>query len=206
MRVRVHQHVNPLAPYFRFTPKPLEIEKIFAQPEQLVHLDIGSARGRYLLQMAQEFPGKNFLGLEIREPLVQEANRLACERNLTNLHYEFVNAMLALDRLLEKLPAGILETVTIQFPDPWYKKKHAKRRMVNRELVETLARHLSSSRKVFVQTDVEFLAHEMFDVFCGNGNFIETETAENPFPVKTEREQAVEEKSLPIYRRIFERI
>lgn len=205
MRVRVHQHVNPLAPYFRFTPKPVEIEKIFANPKWPLHLDIGSARGRYLLKMAQEFPQQNFLGLEIREPLVEEANRLAAERNLTNLHYEFVNAMLYLDRLLEKLPEGILQMVTIQFPDPWYKKKHAKRRMVNRELVETLAAHLIPSGKVLVQTDVEFLAEEMFDLFRQNENFMEMEISENPFPVKTEREQAVEERNLPIYRVIYER-
>ena len=52
-RVRVHQHVNPLAPYFRFTPQPLEIEKIFAQPDLPLHLDIGAARGRFLLKMAE---------------------------------------------------------------------------------------------------------------------------------------------------------
>jgi tRNA (guanine-N7-)-methyltransferase len=50
--------------------------------------------------------------------------------------------------------------VTIQFPDPWFKKKHAKRRMVNEEVVETIARHLAPGGQVFVQTDIEFLAAE----------------------------------------------
>jgi tRNA (guanine-N7-)-methyltransferase len=95
---------------------------------------------------------------------------------------------------------------TIQFPDPWYKKKHAKRRMVKPELVATLARHLAPGGKVFIQTDVEFLAEEMFALFRENGAFKESEINENPFPVKTERERAVEEKGLPVYRRIFERI
>src|SRR4051812_21933389 len=117
-RVRVHQHVNPLAPYYRFTPKPLEIEKIFINPDLPMYLDIGSARGRFLLKMAEIEPNQNFLGVEIREPLVEEANRLAKEKNLTNLHYEFCNAMIALDKLLDKLPANLLQTVTIQFPDP----------------------------------------------------------------------------------------
>lgn len=204
-RVRVHQHVNPLAPYYRFTPKPLEIEKVFANPEQPLHLDIGSARGRFLLKIAEIEKNRNFLGVEIREPLVEEANRIAREKNLENLRYEFCNAMLALDKFLENLPANLLQTVTIQFPDPWYKKKHAKRRMVNDEMVETIARHLSENGKVFVQTDVEFLAQEMFETFRENENFREVEIAENPFSVKTERERAVEEKELPIYRRIFEK-
>lgn len=202
-RVRVHQHVNPLAPYYRFTPEPLEIEKVFADASLPLHLDIGCARGRFLLRIAELFPAQNFLGVEIREPLVEEANRLAQEKNLTNLHYEFVNAMTALDLFLEKLPNGILQTVTIQFPDPWYKKKHAKRRMVNTDLIETIVRHLNSDGKVFVQTDVEFLADEMFMLFRENKNFKEFEINENPFSVKTEREQAVEDKDLPVYRRIF---
>ncbi len=201
-RVRVHQHVNPLAPYYRFTPQPIDIKKIFKNPELPLHLDIGCARGRFILKMAIG-KSQNFLGVEIREPLVEEANRIAKENNPDNLHYEFCNAMIALDKLLEKLPKDVLQTVTIQFPDPWFKKKHAKRRMVNAELVETISNHLAGSGKVFVQTDIEFLAEEMFDLFEKNSNYTRVEISENPFPVKTERETAVEERNLPVYRTIF---
>lgn len=202
-RVRVHQHVNPLAPYYRFTPKPIEIEQIFNDPQLPLMIDIGCARGRFLLKMAEIDTSANFIGIEIREPLVIEANNLAQEANLANLHYEFCNAMIALDRLLEKLPKNILQTVTIQFPDPWFKKKHAKRRMVNKELVDTVVYHLADNGKIFVQTDIEFLADEMFDLFRQNEQLREVETSENPFPVKTERENAVEAKDLSVYRRIF---
>lgn len=204
-RVRVHQHVNPLAPYYRFTPKPIEIEKVFANPKLPILLDIGCARGRFLLKMAEIDKTHNFLGIEIREPLVIEANNLAKEANLSNLHYEFTNAMLNLDRSLAKLPKGLLQTVTIQFPDPWFKKKHAKRRMVNRHLVETVVEHLAENGKIFVQTDIEFLAEEMFALFRENEHLQEFELTENIFPVKTEREKAVEDKELPVYRKMFER-
>ena len=205
MRVRIHQHVNPLAPYYQFEPQPFEIKEIFANPDLPLLLDIGSARGRFLLKMAAVEPRWNFLGVEIREPLVTEANRLAEENNLTNLRYEFCNASFALDKLLTNLPANLLQKVTIQFPDPWYKRKHAKRRMVTDDLVEVIVRHLKISGRIFVQTDVDFLAEEMFAVFRENTDLSESEIAENPFPVKTERENAVEEKDLPIYRRIFEK-
>jgi tRNA (guanine-N7-)-methyltransferase len=205
-RVRVHQHVNPLAPYFRFTPKPLEIERIFLNPKLPLHLDIGSARGRFLLKMAETEPGWNFLGVEIREPLVEEANRIAGEQNLTNLHYEFCNAMIALDKLTEKFPEDLLQAVTIQFPDPWFKKKHAKRRMVNAKLVKTIVKHLAENGKIFIQTDIEFLAEEIFELFKQVSDLREIEISENPFAVKTEREKAVEEKGLKIYRRIFEKV
>ena len=204
-RVRVHQHVNPLAPYYRFAPKPVQTAEIFAAPGQPLHLDIGCARGRFILKMAEIDEETNFLGVEIREPLVEEANRIASEKGLTNLHYEFCNAMIALGDLLENLPKNLLQTVTIQFPDPWFKKKHAKRRMVNRELAETVVRHLAEDGKIFVQTDIDFLAEEMFEVFRTNEKLRETKIAENPFPVKTERESAVEEKNLPVFRALFKK-
>lgn len=204
-RVRVHQHVNPLAPYYRFTPQAIEIEKVFANPNLPLLLDIGCARGRFLLKMAEIDKSQNFLGVEIREPLVIEGNRLANEANLPNLHYEFCNAMIALDKLLDKIPKGLLQTVTIQFPDPWFKRKHSKRRMVNRELVETVVEHLAENGRILVQTDIEFLAEEIFTLFRENENLREVEINQNPFPVRTEREKAVEDKDLPVYRKIFER-
>ena len=204
-RVRVHQHVNPLSPYYRQEPKPVELERVYERPKQPLHLDIGCARGRFILRMAEIDPAWNFLGVEIREPLVTEANEIAREHGLGNLHYEFCNAMIWLGRLLADLPAGLLQTVTIQFPDPWFKKKHAKRRMVNAELVETVVSKLSASGRIFVQTDIEFLAEEMFSLFRAQTNLNEIEIGENPFPVRTEREKAVEDKGLPVYRAMFEK-
>lgn len=202
-RVRVHQHVNPLSPYFRQAPRPVDLEAAFADPGKPLHLDIGCARGRFLLKMAETEPDLNYLGVEIREPLVDEANRLANVAGLINLHYEFCNAMIWLDRLLADLPESILRCVTIQFPDPWFKKKHAKRRMVNKELVDTVTEKLANGGSIFVQTDIEFLAEEMFELFRANTPLIEKAIDHNPFPVKTEREKAVEEKALRVYRRTF---
>ncbi len=204
-RVRVHQHVNPLAPFYRQAPKPIDIESVFADPDRPLLLDIGCARGRFLLRMAEAEQNWNYLGVEIREPLVVEANGLAAEAGLKNLHYTFCNAMLWLDRLLENIPPGILQAVTIQFPDPWFKKKHAKRRMVNKEMVETIANHLAPGGRVFVQTDIEPLAEEMFAFFRADARFVESTIDENPFPVKTEREKAVEDKLLPVYRSRWDR-
>ena len=204
-RVRVHQHVNPLSPYYRQEPVPVDLAEVFAEPSLPLHLDIGSARGRFLLRMAEAEPGWNFLGVEIREPLVDEANRLAEEAKLDNLHYEFCNAMLWLDRLLESVPKSQLRMVTIHFPDPWFKKRHAKRRMVTNELVEMVVGNLADNGRIFVQTDIDVLADEMFDLFRTNERLRETEVDESPFAVKTEREKAVEDKGLPVYRRLFTR-
>jgi tRNA (guanine-N7-)-methyltransferase len=204
-RVRVHQHVNPLAPYYRQAPLPVELTGVFANPALPLHLDVGSARGRFLLRMAEIKPGWNYLGVEIRESLVIEANRIARDTGLDNLHYVFCNAMLWLNRLLERVPATTLQTVTIHFPDPWFKKKHAKRRMVNAELVRTVVNRLAVNGRIFVQTDIEPLAEEMFELFETDQRLIRKAVSDSAFAVKTEREQAVESKGLPVFRRLYEK-
>ena len=202
-RVRIHQHVNPHSPYYRQAPMPVAMAEIFADPDRTLLLDIGCARGRFLLRMAEAVPTWNYLGVEIREPLVDEANRLCEEAGLDNLKYAFCNAMLWLGELLSQVPAGTLQMVTIQFPDPWFKKRHAKRRMVNAELVETVVNRLATTGRIFVQTDIEFLAEEMFALFRADARLTEIAVPEDLFPVKTEREKAVEAKGLPIYRTMF---
>jgi tRNA (guanine-N7-)-methyltransferase len=204
-RVRVHQHVNPLAPFYRQAPEPIDLDAVFADPGRPLHLDIGCARGRFLLRMADAERGWNFLGVEIREPLVDEANRLASEAGLTSLHYAFCNAMLWLGWLAKDVPDDLLQMVTIQFPDPWFKKKHAKRRMVNAELVETVVDKLATNGRIFIQTDIEFLAKEMRKLFTADKRLTERWCDSNPFSVKTERELAVEVKQAPVYRYLFEK-
>ncbi len=204
-RVRVHQHVNPLSPYYRQEPESVDLAAVFAEPAKPLHLDIGCARGRFILRMAEVEPEWNFLGVEIREPLVDEANRLASEADLTNLHYAFCNAMLFLGQLLISIPDGTLQTVTIQFPDPWFKKRHAKRRMVNAELIDAIVSKLAPNGRIFVQTDIEFLAEEMFELFQSDARLTENAIDANPFPVRTEREKAVDDKELPVYRALWRR-
>lgn len=204
-RVRVHQHVNPLAPFYRQAPQPVDLSVAFASPEMPLHLDIGCARGRFILRMAEIEPNRNFLGVEIREQLVTEANRIAVEKHLPNLHYVFCNAMLWLGQLMQNIPDGVLQMVTIQFPDPWFKKKHAKRRMVNSEVVETVVDKLAKGGRIFIQTDIQFLADEIVDLFVFDNRLQKLPIEGNPFEVKTEREKAVEEKNLPVYRALFEK-
>lgn len=204
-RVRVHQHVNPLSPYYRQEPQPVVLAEVFADPERPLHLDIGCARGRFIRRMAEVETAWNFLGVEIREPLVTEANRLAREAGLTNLHYEFCNAMLWLDTLMSKIHEGRLQMVTIQFPDPWFKKKHAKRRMVTPELLDTVLTRLAAGGKIFVQTDIEFIGEEIFDLLRRDERLEEIEIGDNPFQIRTEREKAVEDKALPVFRVLFQK-
>ncbi|HIK54390.1 MAG TPA: tRNA (guanosine(46)-N7)-methyltransferase TrmB [Synechococcales cyanobacterium M55_K2018_004] len=203
--VRVRQHVNPLAQKYQQPTQPPVWSDVFANPQLPLHLDIGCARGRFVLKMAELQPGWNFLGLEIREPLVIEANRIRDERGLTNLHYVFCNANLSLRSLLASLPPQTLQRVSIQFPDPWFKKRHQKRRVVQPELVSDLAEFLPTGAEVFLQSDVWEVAVEMGDRFQENLAFVRQGDwlAENPMPVPTEREIATQNKGEPVYRILF---
>ena len=141
-KVRVRQHVNPLSKKYQTPVQPPNWENVYAQPAQPLHLDIGCARGEFLLSMATLHPNWNFLGLEIREPLVEQANAKVSELGLSNLHYLFCNVNNSLKPLLETFRVGRLQRVTIQFPDPWFKKRQVKRRVVQPELIDTLAAYL----------------------------------------------------------------
>lgn len=180
--------------------------KVYRDLSLPLHLDIGCGRGVFLMTMAQQEMDWNFLGLEIREPLVIHANQLRQELGLTNLHYLFCNVNNSLGLLLASLPAGSLHQVSIQFPDPWFKKRHQKRRVVQRELVVELAQALVLEGAVLIQSDVKEVAVEMCDQFnqCsafeqqGSG-WLET----NPLPVATERERSTLERGEPVYRALF---
>lgn len=206
--VRVRNHVNPLSQKYQTPVSPLEWEKIYAAPNQPLHLDIGCGKGLFLLSMAME-PTWNFLGLEIREPLVQEANVWRDELGLTNLHYLFCNVNNSLQSLLSSLPDGTLQRVTIQFPDPWFKNRHAKRRVVQPELVAELATYLATGGIVFLQSDIEALAVEMCDRFQSHPGFQRQGEkqwlAENPLAVTTEREKSTLSRGESVYRALFVR-
>ena len=207
----VRQHVNPLSRFYQL-PRPLpQPAELFGRPELPLHLDIGCARGRFLLAMAQRQPQWNHLGVEIRRQLVEaaEADRLALQ--LSNLHYLFCNANVSLQDWLKALPEGLLQRVTIQFPDPWFKKKHHKRRVLQPELLLAIATALNEGMELFVQSDVLEVIEPMITVIEASGCFDRpSEDARpwrlsNPLPVPTEREQHVRAQNLPVYRVLFRR-
>ena len=208
-KVRVRQHVNPLSQKYQTPITPPKWADIYAQPTQPLHLDIGCARGEFLLSMATLQPDWNFLGLEIREPLVAQANAKVLELELKNVHFLFGNANNSLKPLLDSLVVGTLQRITIQFPDPWFKKRQAKRRVVQPELVNVLAAYLVDGGEVFLQSDVEAVAVEMCDRFVEHPAFdklgTDTWLATNPLPVPTERELSTLSRGEPVYRALFVR-
>ena len=90
----MRQHVNPLSRFFQL---PLQLPspgELFDHPEQPIHLDIGCARGRCILGLAELNPGWNHLGVEIRRPLVTAADRDALNSDQGNVRVLFCNCLL----------------------------------------------------------------------------------------------------------------
>jgi tRNA (guanine-N7-)-methyltransferase len=206
-RVRVRQHVNPLSKAYQTPVTPPDWSEIYTDITKPLHLDIGSAGGGFLLEMAQLEPDWNYLGLEIRQPLVERSLSLRDEKELQNLHYIFCNVNNSFKPLVDSLPKGVLTRISIQFPDPWFKKRHQKRRVVTPEFVEELANEIESGVEIFLQSDVYEVEVEMRDRFAEHPAFFQPHgeqwLSNNLFPVATEREQSVLEKGDPVYRTIF---
>ena len=158
--------------------------------------------------MAQQHSDWSFLGVEIRQPLVLEANENRDRLSLKNLHYLFGNINVEPHQFFSALPPT-LQRVSIQFPDPWFKQRHNKRRVAQPDLVMAIARALPPGGKVLLQSDVEPVAQDMKDRFTENSNFALTHSspwlAENPLSVPTEREIACFNLHRPVYRCLFER-
>lgn len=206
--VRVREHVNPLSRKYQTPIEPPEWEKVFADPMLPLHLDIGCGRGLFALKMSQAEPTWNFLGLEIREPLVDQAIEWRDEAGLKNLHYLFCNVNNSLRPILASLPPKSLSRVSIQFPDPWFKRKHQKRRVVQPEVVEWVAEFLQPGGIVFLQSDVLDVAEEMVDRFAEHSAFLRQGNEwlpENPLAVPTERELMVLNFGDPVYRAVFQK-
>eukprot|EP01031_Cornospumella_fuschlensis_P035480 gene35480-43010_t len=227
LRLKVRQHVNPLSSTYQ---KPLELSSTwlkdaYPDPKLPLVLDIGCAKGSWVLDVAAQHSHMNFLGLEIRRPVVELCMRRKQRRKIANAHFLPSNANVDLENLLQSLHSQHvdIQCVTIQFPDPHFKLKHRKRRVVNEELVNLLAKQLVPGCKVFFQTDIEELAYDMWGHFArlpqyfeiGEGNNINTipgaTTARtwdssrldqnlSIFPVQTEREIATLNKGGQVFR------
>lgn len=226
-QVRVRQHLNPLA---RRWSQPVNLPTdwyaaAFGDVTSALTVDVGVAKGRFLHKLARENPSRNFLGLEIREPLVHQANRAAAHDRLGNLFFVACNANVSLRDVLRAVPSGVLRDVYVQFCDPWFKKRHAKRRMVNPPLVDDIFQALrlahahaqasdGDSRSVFVQSDVVEVAVQMRTFFEQHGGFVREDRSgvvwnqngwlvDNPIGLPTEREIAVLNKGGQVYRALY---
>ena len=205
----MRQHVNPLSQFFQL-PLSLPSKSIlFRDSHRPIHLDIGSAKGEFLIELASKCPSWNFLGLEIREPMVIASERKRKKLELENLKFLFCNVNVSLDEWLSDLDSNQLRRVSIQFPDPWFKRKHFKRRVLKTSLLNSIARYMSKDGELFIQSDILKLIESMNNVIDKSTYFDRKDLQglkfldKNPYHASTDRELFVIKKNLPIYRAMY---
>ena len=128
---------------------PLNPEDHFVL-EQPVTIEIGFGMGDSLLETASSYPLRNFVGIEVHKPGVGHLLRGANDRNISNLR---VYANDSLEVLQDVIPNKSIECIQIFFPDPWPKRRHHKRRLVNLNLLEVVANCLKLGGIFHIATD-----------------------------------------------------
>ena len=205
----MRQHVNPLSRFFQL---PLSLPSktlLFKNPNYPIHLDIGSAKGEFLIELAINNPNWNFIGLEIRELLVSSSEEKRKRLGLQNLRFLYCNVNISLDEWLSDLDHEQLKRVSIQFPDPWFKRKHLKRRVLKKSLLSSIARTMSINGELFIQSDILKLIEYMSNIIDDNIYFDRKVVnglkwlESNPYEVFTDRELFVLRQNSPIYRAMY---
>ncbi|KAG2426649.1 hypothetical protein HXX76_012962 [Chlamydomonas incerta] len=166
-KTRVRQHVNPLRREFQVPVAAPDWAAVFADPTLPLAVDIGSGYGRFLLLLQRNNPNRrvNYLGVEIRRTLVERSNEWVARLGLGGaVHYVFANATVSLEALLGSYPGPVTDAF-VQFPDPHFKRRHRKRRVVQRPLVNALAAAMPPGGRVLLQSDVEAAAVAMRNAF-----------------------------------------
>ena len=205
----MRQHVNPLSQFFQLPLSLPSKNVLFKKSHYPIHLDIGSAKGEFLIELATKYPDWNFVGLEIREPLVSLCEKKRRKLELNNLKFLFCNVNVSLEAWLSDLDYGQLKRVSIQFPDPWFKRKHFKRRVLKTNILNSIAKAMSKDGEIFIQSDIFKLIESMTNTIDKSRYFKRKNVGDlrfndkNPYNVKTDREIFSLKKNLLIYRAMY---
>jgi len=143
-----------------YAPVPLDPEAVFGRRAPLI-LEIGFGMGDATAHIAQLRPEDDFLGCEVHEPGVGALLKRIGELGLTNLRIIQHDAVEVLTHMLAE---GSLDGVHIFFPDPWHKKRHHKRRLIQPPFVALLASRLKPGGYVHCATDWQPYAEQMLQV------------------------------------------
>jgi tRNA (guanine-N7-)-methyltransferase len=165
-----------------------------------IEIEIGFGHGRFLYERALAVPDTRLVGLEIKKKWAHLVRERCAKRGLANVTAWSEDAR----ELLPRVPSATVQRVFMHFPDPWWKRRHEKRRLTGDTLLDEIARVLAPGGEFFMQTDVaeratlhlEALRLQTTLELAGEGGYI----AVNPYQARSNREVRAEEDGLPVYR------
>ena len=209
----MRQHVNPLSKnFFEIDPIP-PLSDVFENQKLPLHLDIGCASGNYLFELSLKNKNWNYLGIEIREKLVLNANLKIKNEENKNLYFFFGNANNIFNYSQNKNLFNSIKSISINFPDPWFKKKHHKRRVIQPKFIKFLSNSMQRGSLIFIKTDVKDLFDYMEQTILESRKFIKLVYGDynfnesfNPDKTRTNREKYVLLNKLEIYESIYIKI
>jgi tRNA (guanine-N7-)-methyltransferase len=154
---RVRKHVNPLSILRKHNFAGFGNNKP-------VLVDVGACLGEFSAELMEKFPEKNFILFEIRVPLADKLREKF--KDLDNVAVFDGDAGLNFRGILEPcLEQGAeIEQVFVNFPDPWFKERHKKRRFINEKFLESCADWVPAKTEFIFQTDQEFMFKETLEV------------------------------------------
>lgn len=166
-----------------------------------IELDIGFGRGLSLFERTAASPGSRIIGIEVKTKLAYKANQRLKKDDLRNVTILCGDAREILKRAE---PAGSVQRVALHFPDPWWKKRHDKRRVIGEALLTELARLTKPGGQLFIQSDVEHRAEQYVAelretpgfTLASDSGYVDA----NPFGARSNREKRAIEDGLPIWR------
>jgi tRNA (guanine-N7-)-methyltransferase len=175
--------------------EPLFLSEIFGTG-RLVEVDLGSGPGKFLVESARRFPERNFLGIERLLGRVRKTCRAASTIGLTNVRV----LRLELDYTVRYLlPESSIWRFHLNFPDPWPKRRHQSRRVVDDEFLQAIHRSLLEGGEFWIKTDHDSYFQNIEQVATRTDLWTPLEWAEEGYP-RTDFEEQFLAKDLPIYR------
>ena len=209
----MRQHVNPFSKNFDEIERIPSLVEIFDNSKLPLHLDIGCASGEFLFDLALVNTSWNYLGIEIRERLARNAKSKVGEIGIKNLYFAFGNAYKILNDSSSQCIIKSVRSISFNFPDPWFKKRHYKRRIIQPEFIDILSNSMQKGSLIFIKTDVKDLFNYMECTISSNLNFKKIDKkifnyteSFNPNKVLTNRERYVIVNELDIFESIYVKI
>ena len=151
--------------------KPLDCEAIFGNRNPVI-MEIGFGMGESTLKIAKENPDKNYIGIEVFLYGFSKLLANASKENLTNLRLMRFDAVQVLQ---DMVPDNSVDGFHVFFPDPWPKKRHHKKRLIQVPFATLLASKLKKGGYIYCVTDWEEYADQMLEVFS------QVEMLSNPY-------------------------
>jgi len=194
------RHLLPL----EHLPRPWDATAIFGRTAPL-EVEIGSGKGLFLRTAAATHPDIDFLGIEIAQKYARFCAAQLLKRNLPNAKVVLGDALRV---FAEVLPDRTLQAVHIYFPDPWWKKRHKKRRVIRPSLLRDAERTLQRGGTLHFWTDVEEYFRETLEMLAAEttllGPFdVPVQPAAHDLDYRTHFERRMRLHNQPVYRAEF---